>query len=439
MSAVALTSYAGIPMTDVVPASAKLGGVSKSSILNGRRRIRFQPQTGTTATPGSIVQFVLADSTCLLDVNSAVISFTVTTTGTGATALDDGPAWCRRIQVTANGSLIEDTDNAHRNANAQVYMGADKAWVQGAGTFSGYWKDSPALASSGAAYIAPGLVSSIGTYSLIEGDVKQGLVNASVRYKAGMSLAVPLGLLTGAMRGEQYWPLNHMGEIVFQFTLAQANEAVFQAAGNTDGSYTLTDIFMEADLVTPSHAYSQVLNMLVNDDNEPGLVIPVETTITQQGQSISSGSSIESSIVVSRATNNLRKVVLVAQPTAALANANYPSVSCFPNNTFSQAQFRTGSLYFPSQPANSLARAFWMSQEAFNGGEPLHAYNGVANWNTYGLTTATNLTLTTPSTYNVGQLIGNDKFVLAYNFDNFHGGERLEADGVSVNLVACAA
>jgi hypothetical protein len=39
----------------------------------------------------------------------------------------------------------------------------------------------------------------------------------------------------------------------------------------------------------------------------------------------------------------------------------------------------------------------------------------------------------------VGQLIGNDKFVLAYNFDNFHGGERLEADGVSVNLVACAA
>ena len=431
MSAVALTSYAGIPMTDVVPASAKLGGVSKSSILNGRRRIRFQPQTGTTASPGSIVQFVLADSTCLLDVNSAVISFTATTTGTGAVALDDGPAWCRRVQITANGSLIEDTDNAHRNSTAQVYMGADKAWVQGAGTFAGYWKDSPALSSSGAAYITPGLVSSIGTYSLIEGDVTQGLVNASVRYKAGMSLAVPLGLLTGAMRGEQYWPLNHMGEIVFQFTLAQAAEAVFQATGNTNGSYSLSDIFMEADLVTPSHAYSQVLNMLVNDDNEPGLVIPVETTITQQGQAIGSGSQ-ESSIVVSRATNNLRKVVLVAQPTSGLANANYPSVSCFPNNSFSQFQARTGSLYFPSQPANSLARAFWMSQEAFNGGEPLHAYNGVANWNTYGLTTSSAGALTSPSTYNVGQLIFNDKFVLAYNFDNFHGGEKLEADGVSV-------
>jgi hypothetical protein len=176
--------------------------------------------------------------------------------------------------------------------------------------------------------------------------------------------------------------------------------------------------------------------MLVNDDNEPGLVIPVETTITQQGQAIGSGSQ-ESSIVVSRATNNLRKVVLVAQPTAGLAVPNYPSVSCFPNNSFSQFQARTGSLYFPSQPANSLARAFWMSQEAFNGGEPLHAYNGVANWNTYGLTTSSAGALTSPGTYNVGQLIFNDKFVLAYNFDNFHGGERLEADGVSVKMIEC--
>lgn len=432
MSAIASTSFAGLPMTDVVPASAKLGGVSKSSILSGRRRIRFQPQTSTTASPGNITQFVLADSTCLLDVNSVVISATITTTGTGAVALDDGPAWCRRIQITANGSLIEDTDNAHRNCVAQVYLGADKSWINGAGSFAGFWKDNSALASSTAGYVSTTNYSTIGSSSIIEGDVLTGLTNASKRYKAGMSVAVPLGLLSGAMRGSQYWPLSHMGELVFQFTMAQAGEAVLQASGSTDGSYTLSDIFMEADLVTPSYAYSQILNMLVNDPNEPGLVLPVETTITQQGQSISSGSSVESSIVVSRATNNLRKVVLVSQPTSALANANYPSVSCFNNNSFSQCQFRTGSLYFPSQPANSLARAFWMSQEAFNGGEPVHAQNSVINWNTYGLTTESTGALVSPSTYNVGQLIYDDKFVLAYNFDNFHGGEHLEADGVSV-------
>ena len=381
------------------------------------------------------MQFVLADSTCLLDPNSVVLSFTAKTSGTATqVALDDGPAWCRRIQISANGSLIEDTDNAHRNANAQVYMGADKAWIQGAGTFAGYWKDSPALASSGAAYVNPGSVSSVGTYSLIEGDVKQALVNASVRYKStnGMSLAVPLGLLTGAMRGEQYWPLNHMGELVFQFTLAQAAEALVCNSTQNDNNFAISDIFMEADLVTPSYPYSQVLNMLVNNDNEPGLVIPVETTITQQGQSISSGSK-ESSIVTSRATNNLKKLVLVSQPTAALASQTYPSVSCFPNESFSQFQIRCGSLYFPSQPANSLARAFWMSAAAFNGGEPLHPFsNGVANWNTYGLTTDSSGAIVSPSTYNVGQLVYNDKFILAYDFSNFKGGEDLPADGVSV-------
>lgn len=61
---------------------------------------RVPTQTGTTATPGSIVQFVLADSSSLLDMNSAVLSFTAQATGTGDKTLDDGVSWCRRIQVS---------------------------------------------------------------------------------------------------------------------------------------------------------------------------------------------------------------------------------------------------------------------------------------------------------------------------------------------------
>ena len=59
MSGPVLNSFQGLPVTEVIPAAARVGGVAKSSILTGRRRIRFQPQTGTTAAPGSIVQFVL--------------------------------------------------------------------------------------------------------------------------------------------------------------------------------------------------------------------------------------------------------------------------------------------------------------------------------------------------------------------------------------------
>ena len=82
------TGFQGLPISEVVPdaVAGMQEGLSKSSLLVSRRKIRFQPQTGTSATPGSIVQFVLADSSSLLDVNSATISFTITTSTAGTAA-----------------------------------------------------------------------------------------------------------------------------------------------------------------------------------------------------------------------------------------------------------------------------------------------------------------------------------------------------------------
>ena len=72
------------------------------AIVNDRRRdsrslyesINNPTQTGTSANPGNIVQFVLADSTCLLDPQSVVFSANVQVNSTSATAtMDDGPAY----------------------------------------------------------------------------------------------------------------------------------------------------------------------------------------------------------------------------------------------------------------------------------------------------------------------------------------------------------
>ena len=365
--------------------------------------------------------------------------------------------------MTFNGSLLEDLDQAHRNANALVYAGASKSWVESAGSFAGYWKDSAELGSSSAAYqtitSATGttptsvpVTSTFGAYSRIPGDVKTEATNAGSRYAstsylagssyAGMPIGVPLGLLSGVFRTQQLLPLSQMGEMVLQITLAQPGEAIYDPANNTTSTYSLNDIWLEADLVTPNYLYGQMLNMICQDENEPGIVVPIETTIVSQGQSVASTS--DNSIVTSRATNNLRKVVVTSCPTDALTAFNYPSVSCFPNANFNQAQWRIGSLYFPSQPANSLARAFWMSVGSFNNSEPLNVYDGAINWNTYGLTTtysgtgtglspaASAGTVYNPGVGNTAQLAYNDKFVLAYNFDNFKGGETLDADGVSI-------
>ncbi len=35
--------FAGLPVSEVVPGAMEIKGVSKSSLLVGRRRIRFQP------------------------------------------------------------------------------------------------------------------------------------------------------------------------------------------------------------------------------------------------------------------------------------------------------------------------------------------------------------------------------------------------------------
>jgi len=42
MAGVVNAHFAGMPLSEVVPNSAKVSGVSKSSILTGRRRVRFQ-------------------------------------------------------------------------------------------------------------------------------------------------------------------------------------------------------------------------------------------------------------------------------------------------------------------------------------------------------------------------------------------------------------
>jgi hypothetical protein len=299
-------NFLGMPVEEVVPDAAMVKGVSRSSLLTGRRRIRIQPQTGTSAGPNSIIQFVLADSSSLLDLNSAVLSATVTTTGTNDVALDDGPAFVRRATVALNGTNIDDTDLANRWANAQVYAGADRAWTQGAGTFAGYWQGNPALNTSGTAY-------GTGNPNYMTGDVSGALVAASVRYKAGFQGAWPLALVSKFFGTKPYLPLSQCGELVVQLLCATSAEACIQRT-STDGAYTLTNIFLEVDLIQPHYLYSEMLNRVTQLEGEQGLVVPYNAVISAQGQSITT--SGQANIVTSLATNNLRKVVVTMSPIA---------------------------------------------------------------------------------------------------------------------------
>jgi hypothetical protein len=282
---------------------------------------------------------------------------------------------------------------------------------------------------------------------------QRGAATGALGAAGGIQCAFPLGLLMPAWRSEKYWPLRNMGELVVSLTTAQPGEAMFQnaAAANpaVTPNYQLTDIFMEIDVVVPHPAYASLLDKVVQLEGEPGLVIPVDTRLVSQGQSIPAGNA-ESSVIVSRATNNLRRVVLVNQPTASLASLAYPSVSCFGDFGWQSVQWRCGSLYFPSQPLNSHARAAMATYAAY--GQPAQVgKNGVFNLKTFSQTTnaagaavsATlpslpagtlngTLTASAAGTASARDLYADSK-ILAYCFDSYKGtSDPLDYDGISV-------
>lgn len=353
-------------------------------------------------------------------------------TGTNAAttpcALDDGVSWLRRLQVSLNGNLVEDVDNAHRLANMEVYASADAPTYQGALSFAGWWKFNPQLANAAGGAVASGAacLAYNPAFGDISGNASGGIWNAAgVRHAAGEDRVVPLNLLSGFFRCKQYIPLNLLGEMVLQFSLASNEEAILQS-GATDGAYTLSDIFLECDVVTPHYLLAEMMNKVANSEGD-SIVIPYESAITSQGQAITSAG--QQSIVVSRATNNLRRLLYAHQLTAGLSSKTFPSVSCFAYNTTSSWQVRVGSYYAPSQPATSAPRMFALLQSAY--GEPINEKCGLINRNTYTTTTAAAGTITEGLQRNARC----DAFIVGYGFDNFKntgGTNVLDADGFSV-------
>jgi hypothetical protein len=425
--------FQGLPISEVVPdaIAGMQEGLSKSSLLVSRRKIRFQPQTGTSATPGGIVQFVLADSSSLLDVNSATISFTITTSSAGTAsapiALDDGISWCRRVQTSLNGNLVSDVDHAHRLCNMEIYSSADKAWYQSAGSFGGWWKFNPDLATG----VAPTTTAApmAGAYNPSYGDiVGDGTTtgatwfSAGTRHAAGENRIVPLSLMDGFFRCKQYVPLNLLGELVVSFTLA-SNEEAFLNFSSTTATYALSDIFMEVDVVQPHYALNEIMLKQANSEGENGIVIPYESAVVSQGQALSSGTS---SVIVSRATNNLRRCLYAQQLTSGLSIQTFPSVSCFGFNATTNWQVRCGSLYFPSQPATTAARMYGLLTSSY--GDAVNDKPGIMNRLTYTQTSSS--VSSTPA-----KLCYSDNFIVGYNFDSYKntaGTNVLDADGLSV-------
>jgi hypothetical protein len=256
----------------------------------------------------------------------------------------------------------------------------------------------------------------------------------------GEQRSTPLGLICGLGRMKQYLPIALTGELALVLIAGQPNDVLFSTSSTTSGAdYSMTQISLEYDIVVPDARYMAVLQKVAMDD-AAGLLIPYESSIVTTAASILASASAltETSLIVSRATNNLLRAAVVQVPTALTASLNYPSQSCFSHAGTYSVQFRIGSQVYPQIAAQGDASLFNMSLLAY--GSVMQENGTVANrclWgnSTNGETPGTPLVFETSEAASGGsaKFAYADRFVPAYGFQTVKGAAVPSmVDGVSL-------
>jgi len=445
-----IQSSHGLPMEEVVPRAASVQGLTRSSILTARRRVRAAPQTGVTyGSAGqnggsSQVQFVIADQGGLLDPASVAIVYNMKTYGTGNEVPDDGHPFTR-MQISLNGQMLEDNAQAAKSTNAEVRLASSATWYKTSGSFCGFELLNNEL------NVGQALATNIGTIQAYSGawcDVSGNVAAISARTSAAATVAnplggeqrsLPLGLISGVGRMKQYLPLSVLGEINLTLYTGSRQEIMFQnALANTDGDFSLAGVYIEYDIVVGHPEYMNLLARVANDPGEQGLVLPFESTImTSSGTIATSAALAENSIVVSRATNHLVRTFLIQQPSAYLASTAFPGQSCFQHCQTNKVQWRVGSMYYPQIPAEGDASIWNMTALAY-GSASLNEASSVINRVSWAQTT--NVVAPSVAAQASNGYEGNNKynysdsFLPAYGFQNVKGdADPLAVDGISLS------
>ena len=433
------------PFTEVVPDAARVGGLTKSSILTQRRRCRVTPQTGSsygTAGAGAgnqQLQFLIADQGGLIDMRSVCLNYTIETAGT-AVAVDDGHVF-NTVQILMNGQLMDNIQNAMKLTNIEMKAGGSQGYYKSAGSFQGFELLNGDLAQASVAN---------GTVNTAWGDVVSNLPGIAARCKratnvkwnstVGETRSIPLGLMSGVGRMKQYLPIALTGELSLVLVTGSAPEVTFVNSAATTGDYSLTAVSLEYDVVVPDQRYMSLLQKIASDPSDSGLNIPFESSIMTTGASIAASSSAlsESSIIVSRATNHLLRAHVVQIPTAQISARNYAGQSCFGHaGTFSY-QMRIGSQVYPQVATQGDASMFNTSMSAY--GSVIQENGSVINRSLWANATDST-TAATPAVYETAEgttttatkYWGGDSCILGYGFQTVKGAaEPLEVDGVSL-------
>jgi hypothetical protein len=432
-----------LSMEEVVPMAAAVKGLTRSSILTQRRRIRVAAQTGRDVGSGGTgggnqqIQFLLSDAGGLVDPASICVVYNFQT---NSAVPDDGHPFVR-LQTSLNGQLLDDINSAAKNTNAEVALGATKDWYSTSGSFCGFELLNNELNTGTVGTTASAIQQYVGAW----GDVSGNWFNMEARYDdgattvnplGGQQRVLPLGLISGIGRMKNYLPLSILGELSFTLFTGSANEVCFTGTPTSavTPDFSLKGVYLICDIVIPHPAYAEVLSRMANDGGETGLSLPYESTIVAQaGVMTASASALtDYSLIVSRATNNLIRSLVWFQPQARLTSAAYAIQSCFNHAFVNKIQWRIGSQFYPSIPAEGDADMWAMSASAY-GTAGLNEQNGVTNRILWAQTTPPTAVAAHTNGEGAYKFDHADKFVPAYGFRIVKGAaEEVQMDGVSL-------
>lgn len=211
-------------------------------------------------------------------------------------------------------------------------------------------------------------------------------------------------------------------------------------------------MYLEYDIVVAHPMYAELLHKMANDPNEQGLNLAFESTLVASSGTIGAAAAspnaslTTSSIIVSRATQNLLRTYAMFQPSALLTSTNYPAQSCFGHIGAYSYQVRVGSQYFPAQPAQTDAGMFTCSMTAYGSADRNTSSTVInrVNWSTYSISGAgTGVVLATnepilaggaTTTYGANKVLFSDSFLPAYGFRVVKGkSDPLDVDGISLS------
>jgi len=428
--------------SEVVPEAAKIGGLTKSSLLTQRRRCRIVPQTGPSANPSSQIQLLVSDAGGLLDPRSMVLNYNLTLAGTAPVAPDDGHPFTGSVQVLLNGQLLDNIQNASKVTNIESTLGGSQSYYRTAGSFQGMELMNGELQS---VTLTTSALSNTTTPNY--GGVQNNVASIDARYRrsataqfgnqSGSQRSIPIGMMTGFGRCKTYLPIAILGEVSLVLQTGSNADVLFQYSATQDATYTLSNISLEYDIVVPDARYASLLQKVASEDT--GITIPYESTIVATGGVISASTTAlqESSIITSRATNHLLRASVVQIPSNVLSSLSYPSQSAFSHAGLFSAQFRVGSQTFPQIAAQGDASLFNMSLAAY--GSPMNE-NGSATSRVLWAQSTNPATAGTAASYEDSTSSSGssryayaDKCIPTYGFSVVKGGsEPLDVDGISL-------